>query len=119
MVVTRKSLHKIVLNKICEEMSYATATSPTQKLPYGTMQRILKQYTKDHPWLNRDKINFHYRKFKTDPLRCALNVPVIDTGSDISAWKQQKNRKLDQKLVVILVDSKVDQKEQLKLQSFY
>ena len=35
MVVTRKSLHEIVLNQICEEMSYATATSPTQKLPYA------------------------------------------------------------------------------------
>lgn len=86
MVVTRKSLHKIVLNQIYEEMSYATATSPTQKLPYGTMQRILKQYTKDHPWLNRDKINFHYRKFKNDPLRCVLNLPAIDTtGGDISS----------------------------------
>ena len=92
MVVTRKSLHKIVLNKICEEMSYATATSPTQKLPYGTMQRILKQYTKDHPWLNRDKINFHYRKFKKDPLQCVLNLSAIDTGSDISseAAKEQE-----------------------------
>ena len=85
MVATRKSLHEIVLNQICEEMSYATAMSPTQKLPYGTMQRILKQYTKDHPWLNRDKINFHYRKFKNDPLRCVPNLPAIDTGSDISS----------------------------------
>ena len=66
MVITRKSLHHSVLNEICKELSYATVTSPTQKLPYGTMKKILKQYKKDHPWLNHDKINFHYRKYKKD-----------------------------------------------------
>ena len=52
MVIAWKSLHHTVLNKICEELSYATATSLTQKLPHGTFQRILKQYKKEHPWLN-------------------------------------------------------------------
>ncbi len=34
MVITRKFLHETVLNKIYDEMSYATVTSPTQKLPW-------------------------------------------------------------------------------------
>ena len=82
MALTRKSLHRTVLDKICEEMSYATSTNPKGILPHGTMTRILKQYKKEHPWLNRDKINFHYGKFKKDPSRSAVTVPVIDTGSE-------------------------------------
>ena len=42
----------------------------------------LKQQMKDHSWLNHDKINFHYGKFKKDPSRSAVTVPVIDTGSE-------------------------------------
>ena len=88
-MITRKSLHQTVLNKICEELSYATATSPTQKLPYGTMQRILKQYKKEHPWLNRDKINFHYRKYKKDPSRSDGSVSAIVTGNDNNSCESQ------------------------------
>ena len=106
MVITRKSLHQTVLNEICEELSYATSTSPTQKLHSGTMQRILKQYKKEHPWLNCDKINFHYRKYKKDSSQSEQLLLVM-----ITTRVNNKIMKSDQKIVDLNADLKV----QLKL----
>ena len=51
------------------------------------MQRIIKQYKKEHPWLNCDKINFQYRKYKKDPSRS--DGSTIVTGNYNNSCEQQ------------------------------
>ena len=42
---------------------------------------MLEQYRKEYPWVNRDKINYHYKKYKSDSTVSAVSVSVIDSES--------------------------------------
>ena len=75
MAITRKTLQESVLNRICHEMLYLASTNITGKVPYGVMRRLLRENQKDNPWLSRDNLNFHYRKYKRRPENVAVAVP--------------------------------------------
>ena len=72
-MVTRKSTRwleaskkrrEVLLKQICEEMLYAQSTSASgQKVPWGTVTRIINESKEDFPWLNRNIINFAYKKY--------------------------------------------------------
>ena len=64
MVITRKSLRENVLNNICFELDNLSKQTKNGRVPYGAVSRILKENLTDNPWLNRDKINFAYKKYK-------------------------------------------------------
>ena len=59
-----KKRREVLLKQICEEMLYAQSTSASgQKVPWGTVTRIINESKDDFPWLNRNIINFAYKKY--------------------------------------------------------
>ena len=53
-----------LLNDVCKELYYADLMSPTGKMPYGEVAKIIKDLKEDNPWLNRNIVNFAFKKFR-------------------------------------------------------
>ena len=44
---------------------FAAKTSKNNRLPYGFVNKLIEQTKDDEPWLNRNILNFAYKKFCT------------------------------------------------------
>ena len=53
-----------LLNDVCKELDYAVLMSPTGKMPYGEVAKIVKDLKEDNLWLNRNVVNFAFKKFQ-------------------------------------------------------
>ena len=61
---TNKKRREILVQQICEEMLYSQTTSVSgTKVPWGTITRIINETKDDNPWINRNVINFAYKKY--------------------------------------------------------
>ena len=38
--------------------------SPTGKMSYGEVAKVIKGLNEDNPWLNRELVNFTFKKFR-------------------------------------------------------
>ena len=61
---TNQQRRNKLLNEICKELEYAVLVSPTGKMPCGEVAKIIKGLKQDNPWLNRNVVNFAFKKFK-------------------------------------------------------
>ena len=70
----------------CEEMLCAQSTSASgQKVPWGTVTRIINESNEDFPWLNCNIINFAYKKYlekihKLDALSTTCASPTTSSS---------------------------------------
>ena len=71
---TQKERRKNLLKEICEELFYAESTSSTGKIPWGTVTRIINETVGDNPWINRNVINFSYKKYSAEKKQEALET---------------------------------------------
>ena len=72
-----------LLHEICTELEYAVLMSPTGKMPYGEVAKIIKGLKQDNPWLNRNVVNFAFKKFKAKKKKVDLledDVKTADTS---------------------------------------
>ena len=84
MVITRKSLQNNVLDRICHKMLYLSRTNVTGKVPYGISRRLILDNQIENPCLTRDKMNFHYRKYKKLPENVGVQgTNIADTHSSV------------------------------------
>ena len=51
------------MERICEKMFNASQSSPTNKVPWGYVSKIMKETKSAEFWLTKNKINFAYKKF--------------------------------------------------------
>ena len=76
---TNRKRRNILLKEICDELFYAESTSGNGKIPWGTMTQIIKDTVEDNPWINRNVINFAYKKYlvekKTEVFNSASSHP--------------------------------------------
>ncbi len=54
---------KKILDRLCTEISTAAKCSKNGKVPYGFVNKLLQQSKREEPWINRNAINFAYRKY--------------------------------------------------------
>ena len=66
-----------LLNEVCKELDYAVLTSPTGKMPYSEVAKIIKGLKEDNPWLNRNVVNFAFKKFRAKKKK---NVDLFEDG---------------------------------------
>ena len=59
----RRKYREKVLHSLCTEMSFAAKTSKNNRLPYGFMNKMIEQTKDEEPWINRNIMNFAYKKF--------------------------------------------------------
>ena len=52
-----------ILHRLCTEISTAAKCSKNGKVPYGFVNKLLQQSQREEPWINRNAINFAYRKY--------------------------------------------------------
>ena len=59
-----KKRREILLKQVCEEMFHAKCNSANgTKVPWGTVTKIINETKEDNPWINRNIINFAYKKY--------------------------------------------------------
>ena len=58
-----KETRKVLLDKICYEIYDSIKRSKNGKTPYGLVNNIVKRTKPKNPWVNRNVINFAYKKF--------------------------------------------------------
>ena len=52
-----------LLNEVCKDLDYAVLMSPTGKMPYGEVAKIIKDLKEDDTCLNRNVVNFAFKRF--------------------------------------------------------
>ena len=81
-----------LLNEVCRELLYTVSTSPNGKMPYGEMAKVVKSLKNDNPWINRNVINFAFKKYvkqekEEEGKVVALGASVVDTNTSSSSSK--------------------------------
>ena len=77
LIETSKELRRNFLERICEKMYNASqSSSPTNKVPWGYVSKIIKETKSAEPWVTKNKINFAYKKFCAD--KCMEKDAVED-----------------------------------------
>ena len=59
----RRKYREKVLHSLCTEMSFAAKISKNKRLPYGFVNALIEQTKDEEPWINRNIMNFAYKKF--------------------------------------------------------
>ena len=59
----RRKYREKVLHSLCTEISYAAKTSKNGRVPYGLINKLISQTKNEEPWINRNVLNFAYKKF--------------------------------------------------------
>ena len=59
----RKAYRDKVMQRLCSEIRYAEGTSINGKIPYGFLNKLLKEIQIEEPWVTRSMLNHCYRKF--------------------------------------------------------
>ncbi len=60
---TNRDRRSKLLNEVCRELLYTVSTSPNGKMPYGEVAKVVKNLKNDNPWINRNVINFAFKKY--------------------------------------------------------
>ena len=50
----RRKYREKVLHSLCSEISLATKTSKNGRIPYGLVNKLIKQTKDEEPWINRN-----------------------------------------------------------------
>ena len=77
LIEASKELRRNFLERICEKMYNASQSSPTNKVPWGYVSKIIKETKSAEPWVTKNKINFAYKKFCAD--KCMEKDAVEDS----------------------------------------
>ena len=59
----KRAYRNNIIETLCKEILNAAKTSTNGRVPYGFVNKLVKQSSKEEPWINRNVINFAYRKF--------------------------------------------------------
>ena len=86
-----RDLKNAFLNKVCREIEYAANSSVSGKIPYGFITKLMNEAKAEEPWINRNIINFAYKKFCEK--KKTTKDPSPETESDNSSNKQHLKRK--------------------------
>ena len=87
---TNKKRRNILLKEICDELFYAESTSGNGKIPWGTVTRIIKNTVEDNPWINRNVINFAYKKYLVEKKMEVFNNASSSSTSTCTAVGRPK-----------------------------
>ena len=71
-----KELRRNFLERICEKMYNAAQSSPTNKVPWEYVSKIMKETKSAEPWVTKNKINFAFKKY------CGKKDMEIDSVKD-------------------------------------
>ena len=52
-----------LLNEVCRTLYYTVSTAPNKKMPYGEVAKVVRSLKEDNPWINRNVINFAFKKY--------------------------------------------------------
>ena len=75
-----------ISTKVCKELDYAVLMSPTGKMPYGEVAKIIKGLKEDNPWLNRNVVNFAFKKFRAKKKK---NVDLLEDGKSVETSRTE------------------------------
>jgi len=75
-----------LLNEVCKELDYAVLMSPTGKMPYGEVAKIIKGLKEDNPWLNRNVVNFAFKKFRAKKKK---NVDLLEDRKSVETSRTE------------------------------
>ena len=75
-----------LLNEVCKELHYALLMSPTGKMPYGEVAKIIKGLKEDNPWLNRNVVNFAFKKFQAKKKK---NAALMEDGKSVGTSRTE------------------------------
>ena len=85
---TNRDRRSKLLNEVCRELLYTVSTSPNGKMPYGEVAKVVKNLKNDNPWINRNVINFAFKKYvkqkKEEGKVVASGASVVDTDTTSS-----------------------------------
>ena len=86
---TNRDRRSKLLNEVCRELLYTVSTSPNGKMPYGEVAKVVKNLKNDNPWINRNVINFAFKKYvkqkkEEEGKVVASGAPVVDTDTTSS-----------------------------------
>jgi len=83
-VKTNQERRSKLLNEVCRELFYAVSTSPNGKMPYGEVAKAVKILKEDNPWINRNVINFAFKKYMHQKKEEVSSVERTDVSSRAS-----------------------------------
>lgn len=114
---TNLKRRNILLKEICDEMFYAASSSANGKVPWGTVTRIVNQTVEDNPWINRNVINFAYKKFLDEKKKEESNEsgasPSVSTCTSTTAVGRPKGEtnlmKHHRKEVIVAAKNEITQ----------
>ena len=85
---TNRDRRSKLLNEVCRELLYTVSTSPNGKMPYGEVAKVVKNLKNDNPWINRNVINFAFKKYvkqkKEEGKVVASGASVVGTDTTSS-----------------------------------
>ena len=61
----KNDIRQAVLDKICKEL-YESSQRNSNKKPYGSVAKIVKDMKTDFPWMNRDVVNYAFKKYQNE-----------------------------------------------------
>ena len=76
----KKIYREKVLERLCCEISYNAKSSKNGKVPYGLVNKLVKQMEDQEPWVTRNVLNFAYRKFSKNT-KVSEQAPSIKASS--------------------------------------
>ena len=62
----RKAYRDKVIHRLCSEIRYAAGSSMNGKIPYGFLNKLLKDIQIEEPWVTHSMLNHTYKKFSQD-----------------------------------------------------
>ena len=80
-----KDLKNAFLDKVCREIDYAATSSVNGKIPYGFITKIMNRTKDEQPWINRNMINFAWKKFCERKKDSKVPAPVTEDDSSSNA----------------------------------
>ena len=80
-----KDLKNAFLDKVCREIDYAATSSVNGKIPYGFITKIMNKTKDEQPWINRNMINFAWKKFCERKKDSKVPAPVTEDDSSSNA----------------------------------